>query len=153
MLSNKTITILAGLAVLISFAVGRWASPTKTIIETKVVTVEVEKKQTDIEQHKKVTIVDAKKPDGTETKTTVITDDKDTKSSETDQKSSSETTKKETDRSSSKVTVSALAALNISAPGVPIYGVAVTKPILGPLTVGIFGLSNSTAGVSVGLTF
>jgi len=36
---------------------------------------------------------------------------------------------------------------------VPTFGGSVTKPILGPVTMGLWALSNGNAGVSVGLTF
>jgi hypothetical protein len=36
---------------------------------------------------------------------------------------------------------------------IPTYGVSVTKQVLGPMTVGAFGLTNGTVGVSVGINF
>ena len=36
---------------------------------------------------------------------------------------------------------------------VPTYGVSITKQVFGPFTIGLFGLNNSTAGASFGLTF
>ncbi len=35
----------------------------------------------------------------------------------------------------------------------PVYGVSVSKEFLGPITIGMFGLSNSTIGVSLGVSF
>lgn len=35
----------------------------------------------------------------------------------------------------------------------PIYGASMTKEVLGPFTAGLFGLSNGTLGVSVGISF
>lgn len=40
---------------------------------------------------------------------------------------------------------------NLSSPLV--YGVAVNKQVLGPFTIGVFGLTNSTVGVTVGVSF
>lgn len=35
----------------------------------------------------------------------------------------------------------------------PVYGLHVNKELLGPITVGVFGLTNKTLGVSIGLNF
>jgi hypothetical protein len=35
----------------------------------------------------------------------------------------------------------------------PTYGVSVTKQVLGPMTVGAWGLTNGTIGLSIGLNF
>ena len=146
--------LVIGVVVLLgAFAAGRWSAPEKVKIQTVTVEKKTDDKKSDTEDHKKITVTETTKPDGTKTKTTVITDDRNTK---TEDKSTDDTTKtmtKEVDKSTSKVTISMLAAENLSSPSIPIYGVAITKPILGPLTVGIFGFQNSMAGVSVGLTF
>lgn len=152
-MQSKTKAIIAVLIVAVSFAAGRYTTPEKVKTETKIVEVEKKTKKVDTKEHKKTVIRWVTNPDGTKTKTEVITDDRDSNTSETDQieRDSSKTT--EITRSSSKVTVSALVGMSISAPGVPIYGVSVTKPILGPITVGFFGLTNKTGGLSLGLTF
>lgn len=33
-----------------------------------------------------------------------------------------------------------------------VYGLSITKDVYGPITVGVFGLSNKTAGISVGIS-
>lgn len=33
-----------------------------------------------------------------------------------------------------------------------VYGLSITKEVYGPLTVGVFGLSNKTAGISIGIS-
>lgn len=35
----------------------------------------------------------------------------------------------------------------------PVYGVSVSKEVLGPITIGAFGLTNGTIGLSVGVNF
>ncbi len=35
----------------------------------------------------------------------------------------------------------------------PLYGLSVTKQFLGPITVGAWGLTNSTVGLSIGINF
>jgi FtsZ-interacting cell division protein ZipA len=152
-MTNKTIVIVAVVALVGAFAVGRWSAPEKVKIQT----VEVEKKTTDKQvdstKDKTTTITETTKPDGTKTKTTVITDNQTKHSDAHSDTEIDKTTTKEVDRSTSKVTISALAALDVTKPGMPIYGASVSKPILGPLTVGVFGFQNGMAGVSVGLSF
>lgn len=154
--SKKQIIIVLVLCV-VSAAVGRYLTPEKIKIETKIVEVEskTKDKNKQINDHKKTTIVETTAPDGTKTKTTVITDDRNSSSSssETDNKHTETDTSKEVVRGSSKVTLSALVAMNTSSLGTPIYGLSITKPVLGPLTLGIFGLTDKVGGVSVGLTF
>lgn len=35
----------------------------------------------------------------------------------------------------------------------PVYGVSVTREVLGPITVGAFGLTNGVVGISLGVSF
>ncbi len=135
-----------------AFAFGRYSVPEKIKIETKV--VEVEKKVVTVvrDKHKNTKIVDVVKPDGSkETTTTVIedtvTDRKSKETGTTNAASSSETTKGD-----SKVTISALGGYDLNSSKL-VYGLSLTKPILGPIALGVFGLSNKTLGFSLGLTF
>lgn len=152
-----------GLAVAIvwtlgAYAFGRFSAPEHVKIETKI--VEIEKKTTDSDtnrdKHRETTTVEITRPDGTKEKTTKTVDDTQTdrKTHSTDDLSKTEETSKEVSRGS-KVTVAALAgaSLNLSGTSPLIYGGIVSKPILGPIAVGIWGLSNATAGLAVGLTF
>lgn len=156
-LTNRDVAIYAGAALVLAFAAGRWTGP--VTVKTEIKTVEVEKKtddkQTNTDDHKKATIVETTKPDGTKTKTTTITDDRDSKTDDESTDNLNKTTDqtKEITKSKSPLSISLLAAANITAPGTPIYGLAIQRPILGPITLGIFGLSDKTAGVSIGLTF
>lgn len=137
----------AGIAVVAlstSFAVGRYTVPEKIKEVTK--TVEVEKKDED--KHKVTHTTKDTKTDGETIVDQTVTED--TVKHETDNKDSSST--KQVTAGESKVTISALAGLSIPN-STPVYGLAVTKPILGPLTIGLFGLSNGTCGASLGLTF
>lgn len=83
-------------------------------------------------------------PDGTKDETTTVTDRSTTKHQE------------------STTLVTAIPTLNVSglvandfSTGVlkPVYGISVSKQIIGPFTVGGFALTNGTIGVSVGLNF
>lgn len=157
-MNTKSKITLSLIALLTAFAFGRFSAPEKIKIETKVVEVEKKEVQKDLDKqvHKKTITKTTTKPDGTKS-TTTITQDDSTFNAKTDSKSEidkSSDTLKEVTRSSSKVTVQGLAAVN------PFHlqngldlGASVCKPILGPLTVGIFGFRSGTVGASAGLTF
>jgi len=157
---NKVIIVVIYTAVVA--ATGAYLVPTKTKIETKIVEVEkkVDTKAEDAasKTHKVTTIVVVTKPDGEKNSTTTISYDnsKDTKTNskdvDTDVKQSD--TLKEVTRGDSKVTISALGGVDFSR-GAPIvvYGASVTKPILGPIACGVWGLTNGVVGASIGLTF
>ena len=156
-MTTKQIIIIGAVTLVTAFAFGRWSAPTKTKIVTETVTVEkeVEKTKTDKNEHKKITRTKITHPDGTSTTTTTVTDDTSTQTDASKTTDTSTDTKSTTEitRGNDKVTISALAAMNVTSPGIPIYGAAVTKPILGPITVGAFGFQNGLVGASVGLTF
>jgi len=154
---NRTQAIIGVVALIVAFALGRYTLPAKVITEIK--TVEVEKKvndtKTDDQKHEKTVIVDVKAPDGTETKTTTITDDTDTKtdSASSDNTNTTKTDSKEVVYNTSKLTIAALAGANISSLSTPLYGGSVSKQILGPISVGVWGLNNGIVGASVGISF
>lgn len=158
----KTIERLQAGAALVmlatAFAFGRYTVAVKTVTVTK--TVEVEKKVTDIDaeqkKHTKTTVVETQSPDGAKTKTTTITQDTDSKKNTdiVDNTKKDETDIKTVTEAGSKVTISALGGVHINGLSSKlIYGVSVSKPILGPITAGAFVLSEPAAGVSLGLTF
>lgn len=139
--------IIAVVALAVSFAVGRYTVPEKVKIETKV--VQVEKQDTDKDTHKKTIVTVVQKPNGEKDSTTTTTVDV---VSKTDSiiSDKSDTTKQITKGSST--TLSLLGGYNLNN-NTPTYGLSVTKPVLGPVTIGAFGLNNGTVGASVGLTF
>jgi hypothetical protein len=54
----------------------------------------------------------------------------------------------------SKLNISALAGIDTQSLAHPfVYGLSVSKQVIGPITAGLFGLNNGTIGVSVGLSF
>ena len=126
--------------VVIAYATGRYMSPEK--VKTEVKTIEVEKIVTKV-QRKKVVIKENK--DGSK-ETVIVTD---TKSDEKG-KSNTDIENKEVTKKGS-FNVSVLAGSSIPINGV--LGVSATKNVLGPITVGAWGLTNGTAGLSVGLNF
>ena len=108
--------------------------------------------KTDIQQdkdtHTQTKTVTVKEPDGkvetTTTTDTVIT----AKTTETKDVQTTVTPQK------SKINVSAMAGYDFFHPSLqPTYGLSVSKELLGPITVGAFGLTNGTLGVTVGINF
>ena len=53
----------------------------------------------------------------------------------------------------SKYNVAAMASFSYDKLERPAYGVIITREFIGPVTLGIFGLANGTAGVTVGVNF
>lgn len=167
---EKTTKIKIGVAVVYSaalVAVGRYTTPEKVKIETKTVTVEkvvYKDKEDDKEKkHEHTVVKEDKKPDGEVLTTTDTTYDDNKEDKKTDDTITNTSTTqdniKEVTRGSAPVTISALGGVYIN--GItPVYGLSVTKPILGPLTVGIWGITSTnpsvvgpSCGLSVGLTF
>lgn len=140
---SKNYEAIGGVIIIvIAFYCGKYAAPTK--VETKVVTVEVEKTKV---VEKKV-IVEKVNPDGS--KTTVTTVDTNTET-QTDTNTNS-TTIKENKKSS--LNVYAMGGLDVSNPANGfIVGAHVSKQLLGPVSIGLFGFTNKTTGVSVGFSF
>ena len=143
-METRTKIIIAIVAIASTFALGRFTSPDK--VRTEIKTVTVEKVVTQI-VHQTVTIKETK--DGTK-ETVIVTD------SNTDTKSNSNSTNetKEITISKDRINISVLAGssfpINLSA---PVYGISANKNRIGPITIGVWGLSDKTVGESLGLNF
>ena len=149
-LSLKYQALILAVAAITSFSFGRYSAPkipdTHTVTDVKV----DEKKDILNDDHKKTVIV--KTPDGTTT--TTITDDDVVKTNDlvdTDKHTDATVTAPKT----STLNLSALSGVEYSGPNAfkPFYGLSVTKQLVGPVTIGVWGLTNSTIGVSIGLNF
>ncbi len=163
-MTTKTKVILTLAALATAFAAGRWLSPTKIekVVEIHEVVKEVEKKTgtTDTQRNKRVekTITETVSPDGTRTITTRIVETTDTdRKSATD---STSTTDTETNSKSTEVVEYKRSSWSVLALGgvdssswKPVYGAHISKTILGPISVGGWGLSSGVGGVSIGLQF
>lgn len=158
----KAKIIIVSIALLASYAFGRYSAPTKEKIVTK--TVEVEKKsdqtQTDAERNhrRETTTTKETHPDGTTTETTHSVDEaethKETNKSSTDVITKSATEDKEITRDAAKVTISALAGLKVTdLTSPPVYGAQVYRPILGPIGVGVGAFTSGLVLFSIGLSF
>ena len=156
-MSTKSKIIITTVTIVVAYAFGYYEAPYKVKTITK--TVEVEKKtdqtQTDTNRHKDTLTTITEKPDGTKETVTHTVDDvnRDTASKATDNITKSETKEKEVTKSSGHLTLSALAGVNPFTPSLPTYGVHVTRDIIGPVNIGVWGLTDKTIGASVGLTF
>lgn len=139
---NKNKEALGGIIIIVlAFYVGRYTSPTK--VETKNVTIEIEK----IKQHQDTIIVEKVNKDGSKETTTRIITDTDKDASKT-----SEQTKIVENKPS--LNVYALGGLDVTNPANGfIVGAHVSKQLLGPISIGVFGFTNKTVGVSVGMSF
>lgn len=157
-MTTKTKVILSIVIVLASYAFGYFEAPYK--IKTEIKTVEVEHKVTDTEReadkHKTTTTTEVVKPDGTKETTTTSTEDSvaktDTQVKDDTAKTSDSTS--ETIKSGKTLNISALAGAPISfsvGSLIPVYGAQVSTNLIGPITVGLWGLSDKTAGFSLGL--
>lgn len=148
-MDTKTKVILSVVVVTVAFAFGRYTAPSDTV-KTK------ETQQTDTNTQ----------TDTTTKKTTTIEEDPSGKKKTTIEEDTTTTTKKEKNKTTNieqSVTPSNKDILNVSALVAtdgfslsnitPVYGVSVTKNLLGPITVGAFGLTNKTIGVSIGVNF
>lgn len=151
-LAIKLSIVIVGLAA--TFAAGRYSASTPTVST-----------HTDTTDNK--TVNDAKNTDtttktvivkdptsGKET-TTIISDTKTIDKSATTDISQSKTDSSVQGQKKNTLTVSALVGLQTTSfsQGNVVYGASVTKDIVGPVSIGLFGLSNNTFGASVGLSF
>jgi hypothetical protein len=153
----KTKLIQFILVALVAFAFGRWAAPTKVITETKTVEVEKSKetKSVDKDVHKVTKVKTKKNKDGSEETETVTEEDTSTKSDAKKSASdvSSSENREEKTYGSPRTFVGVSSKLNLSGPQYVSYGAIVVRPIIGPITIGVFGFMDGTVGGSVGLTF
>jgi carbohydrate-binding DOMON domain-containing protein len=151
---NKNYIIATIVLVVAAYFGGRLTGPERVKIEKQIVTVEVEKTKVDqVKDQDKVTTI-TKNKDGTTTTVTETKTHTDTKkSSETDTTQTEHDTKDIVNRSS-LTTISLLGGINATRPQDGfVYGLQVTKPILGPIVIGVWGLTDKTIGANVGLQF
>lgn len=143
-MDTKYKIIIGVVALLVAFAFGRYSAP--KIPDSHTVTDTTKEVQKNADTHKTTTITET--PDGK--KVTTITEDTITKSSsESDTKKDQTITAPKT----SIINISALAGLDTGRGFTPTYGISANKELIGPITVGAFGLTNGTIGVSVGVNF
>jgi hypothetical protein len=143
-MDTKYKVIIATCTILVAFAFGRYSAP--KIPDSHSITDTTKEINKDVDTHK--TTVITKTPDGKEV--TTITEDTSSKSkSDSDTKTDVTITAPKT----SAVNISLLAGLDTGRGFVPTYGISANKELIGPVTVGAFGLTNGTIGLSIGVNF
>lgn len=159
-MTDKTKIILSVISLAVAFAVGRYSSneaETKVMKESIVSkTNTVEQEQKDKSVHEVTKTVSKKAKDGssvTMTTTDMTTEVKDKDQKEVDTIKKEDKLVTDTKKPGSRLNISVLASINLAAPKVPTVGLLVSKEILGPVTAGVFGYSNSVIGFSLGLDF
>lgn len=138
---NKNKEALGGIVIIVvAFYCGRYSAPERIKTETKIVEVEKEVIKT---EYKTVRIKENK--DGS--KETIIVSESNSQE-KAKQKSSEE--KKEILKNGSTYV-----SLLFGASTVPHlnYGLSVQRDVLGPFTIGVWGLTNANFGASIGLRF
>lgn len=138
---NKIIIVVV--LMVASFAGGRYLTPEKVV--TKTVTVEVEKSKENIKDN--TIIVEEIKPDGTKK----ITTKKDIQTIIVNKRENNTKENTETTNKSSSTILSVMGGVNVLNPTGMIFGGHVSRQLLGPLHIGIFGLTSGTFGASVGI--
>lgn len=129
-----------GVVTILAFCFGRYTASFKQVQE-----VETKKQDQVVQVHR--TVIRVKNPGGSST--TTETTDSITRSHIDESSSHIETTVPK-----SKTNVSGLVYVNVPKRElVPAYGISVSRELIGPITVGAFGLTNGTIGVSLGVNF
>ncbi len=159
-MTDQTKAFISIAAVLTAFAFGRYSVPLTEKTETR--TAAMEQTQTDItataarDRHTDTVITETRKPDGTVEKRTEIKAETQTVTErsrqETDVASQVSDIKTEKTRQASQVHLSALAGFSVHDLTAPVYGGSVSKEVLGPISVGFWGLSSGVVGASVGVS-
>ncbi len=143
----KTKIIISIVVILGAFAAGRYSVKNEITKTHETVTKTDTEVQKDIQVITKKVIIE--RPDGT--KETTI-------SKEINDKSQSDTKTTTAAKDSTKVVpppsvnVAAMVGYDVQS-FKPVYGIEASKQMLGPMTVGLFGLSSGQIGVTIGFTF
>lgn len=159
-MEKKYQVALAGVVILTAFAFGRYSAPEKIKIVKETAEVDNKKKdsETDVNKttNKKTTIVEEVKPDGTTKKTTEIVEGTETNKQKTvSEDSQSIKTSKETKeiiKDTGRLNLGLLAGAAVTDRKL-IYGAYLSRNVLGPITLGVWGFNNATFGASIGLSF
>lgn len=144
----KTEIIGGVIILLVTFAAGRYSVQAPTV---KTTIQESAKVDTDLNKdtHKKTVSVTVKLPSGTTKTTTTVTEDT-ISDKRVDSEKLSSVTQTITPPKTGTINVSALAGISL-VNGQPVYGASASKEFIGPLTIGVFGLTNGVLGASIGV--
>lgn len=131
-MTKKTALLITLSVALLAYAFGRYAQPEKVVVK------EVEVVKRDV----RTVVKTVKQPDGTVIRERV-TEDK------TQTAKSNETV---TVNQGSKVKLNALVGWSFDERK-EVYGVMIQKDMFGPVSIGAFGLSDKTVGITIGISF
>lgn len=157
MLSTKTKIIIAVAILAATFIAGRYSRPAKIVTQVK--TVEVEKKTDTSNQtadtHKDETITTTENKDGTKTILDHIVEDAGSHTYTTGTDNINQTTEstKTVTNNSSSIHLAFLAGTTTSNIGLMNYGGYASKQVLGPFSLGVWGLSIGAGGLAIGVNF
>lgn len=178
-ISNKNLVLGSLIVVGVSVAIGRYTAPEKIKIEKEYVQLDSKTKETkqdkstDLDKDRRIqkTVVEVQKPDGTKETTTTVTEDITTKKKTdtttvdvtNENKITKNTESKEVESKSGKTHLNALVGSKIDNLGTNngnplLYGVHGSIDLLGPISVGAWGLTDSSlnnkaCGLSLGISF
>lgn len=155
-METKYKILIAVTATTIAFASGRYSAPVKVkeVVKTVEVVKIVKDKKTDTKKRQKTVRTVVTHPDGTKEERTEIVDDIERKTDETidKDKTTAKTDEKEITRSSGVTAISVLGGWDFRT-NRSVIGISASKSILGPISVGAWGLNNATFGASIGINF
>jgi len=140
-MSIKTQIGIAAVLTVVAFAVGRYSVTQTTTTKQAEVHVDLDKRT-----HTETVITKA--PDGTTTEHTVT----DTTLSKDTTKKVAEASKTEA-KSGSKLNISLLVGQDFTTVKQPAYGISVSRELIGPVTLGLWGMNNGAVGLSLGVNF
>lgn len=161
--------IIAVVIFIAGLACGRFTTPSKVVTKTETVTVEKEvvktkeKNVTDTNKNRELVVTETVKPDGTkiiekhyinrdEIHSTSDKVNVATTESKTDTKSSTVTTNEKNDWNLSALVTSSHTDSDMFHESLS-YGVHIQRRIIGPFSIGAFGITNKTYGLSIGASF
>ena len=144
--------ITGGILIVTAFAFGRYSNTTKPSTSVTQTNNLTDNKDENKQTHTVTTTVTEKEPTGatkiTETQDTIVSDEIQ------DEKHDQETDKTViTQPQAKKLNISALVSPGFESGIRMAYGASINKEVLGPITIGAFGLTNGVVGLSIGLDF
>jgi len=148
-MSTKTKLIAGSSLLIVAFSLGRYSAPKIPTVHTESDTKIDQTTQIDKNTHKVTTITEDCK---TGKKVTTITEDTNTQARK-DKDTNISVTQTITPPKTSLINISGLASLDTSRGFTPVYGISASKEFIGPITLGAFGLTNGTIGLSIGVNF
>lgn len=141
---NYKIVVLVVAATVSGFALGRYSSTNREKENTVITDTS---KNTETDTTKNTTI--EKRPDGSEV--TKIIEETTTKTEE--RKQQEKKMEELITAARRSVNISGLLGYDLSAKPLPIYGASFSKEFIGPITLGAWGLTNGSLGISIGVNF